>query len=147
MIGYLLISVAALQHPQQIPIDAGYLSPDAREDCPNAAVCLGNLAGAVDDEGFSGTKRCVVDRASCHPREIVADGSLRVIEFDAGSLEVGLGLGTYRSTPSRRNSCISPVRSRYDPAVSGKALMTAPVSQSRSVPMSTSAVNSSLKSR
>src|SRR5208337_5301609 len=50
--------------------------------------------------------------------------------------EIVSGLKRLRSRPSRRNSAIRPVRSRYAPARRGSALITAPASMRMSVSIS-----------
>jgi len=71
-----------------------------------------DFAGALDDEGFGRVKRRIVSRPCRDFRNVNGRDLAGVIQIVARFVEVVFGFRRHRSRPSRRNSCINPVRSR-----------------------------------
>jgi len=82
---------------------------------------LGRSVGPLKDQGLSGVKGAEISGSAGFFAEIDGEDGSSVGERLARLVKVPVGLGLHRSMPSRRISCISGVRSWYDPAQYGIA--------------------------
>jgi hypothetical protein len=78
-------------------------------------VRLGNLSGSFDDESLRRMKANKTGGASGFVG-VVENIDQRARQIIARLVEVLGRLRRYRSTPSRRTSCVSEVRSRWNPS-------------------------------
>ena len=127
-------------------VDRGFLTRQQTEPAAHTLMRLWRSAGSLEDERL---RRVEAGKIACPPglvRQRDAQHCLRLRQFLAGLGEMLSGFRRHRSTPSRRISCISGVRSRHAPARKGNGWMTAPVSSMMSVTAGTMRRTSSRRS-
>ena len=110
--GFVLVGFG--KEGQELAADAQVAACQLAELAAQAAMRLRCLAGAFKQVRLGR----VIGRKICLARDDMVKrcrcgNLLGVIETLAGLAEIIGGLGLHRSIPSRRNSCMNPVRSRY----------------------------------
>jgi len=78
----------------------------------NAAMRLRNLAGSLKDQRLRGVKRGEVGSPASGFGELDTGDRMRLSEGLSRLVQILCGFWLHKSTPSRRISCISGVRSR-----------------------------------
>lgn len=82
---------------------------------------FGDLAGLLEDQGLRGMEHRQISAAPGIVAEPITQGGLGVDKALLRFFEIAAGLRRHRSRPSRLSSCMSGVRSRYEPARYGMA--------------------------
>ncbi len=108
-----LVFVGLPQKFEQLLFNARRVFQQPRKFGADAGMRLCDFAGVFDDEGFGRMKCGIVRRARRDPgKGNGGDDFSGVVEIVARSGEIIFSFRLHRSRPSRRSSCISPVRSR-----------------------------------
>jgi len=107
-----LVFVGLRQEGQQRPFSARRVFQQAREFASHARMGLCDFTRALDDKRFRRMKRGIVRGSGRDLRKWKAGNLSGVAEILTRLVEIIFGFRRHRSRPSRRTSCISPVRSR-----------------------------------
>ncbi len=107
-----LVFVGLPQKFEQLLFNARRVFQQPRKFGADAGMRLCDFAGVFDDEGFGRMECGIVRRSRCDLRKGNAGDLSGVVQIVVRFVEIIFGFRLHRSRPSRRSSCISPVRSR-----------------------------------
>ncbi len=112
IISELLIFVGLRQKGQQSFVGIRAVFEKTREFRADTRMRLGDLASALNDKSLRRVKRCIIGQTRRDFGELDRHDLARIGQIAPCLIKVVTGFRRHRSTPSRRSSCISPVRSR-----------------------------------